>query len=173
MPSSEAAAAMAAQPEAINPAGAAPASELPGATPHQLHDDSLLNSLVLVTRLLGRPCTAQQLSSGLPLVDQRLTPSLLSRAAGRAQCSARIVRRTLGNWSRSVMPAILFLKNQRACVLVQERPDHYLVHYPETAEPVEVPRAELQAEYSGLACFVQPRYRTEARTQDAHMRARS
>jgi len=164
---------MAAQPEAINPAGAAPASELPGATPHQLHDDSLLNSLVLVTRLLGRPCTAQQLSSGLPLVDQRLTPSLLGRAAGRAQCSARIVRRALGNWSRSIMPAILFLKNQRACVLIQERGDHYLVHYPEAAEPVEVPRTELEAEYSGLACFVQPRYRTEDRTQDAHMRARS
>src|SRR5690606_3498456 len=35
------------------------------------------------------------------------------------------------------------------------------------------PRTELEAEYSGLACFVQPRYRTEDRTQDAHMRARS
>ncbi len=163
---------MAAQPETnANPSDAAP--EIPGAAPHQLHDDSLLASLVLVTRLLGRPCTAQQLSSGLPLVDQRLTPSLLGRAASRAQCSARIVRRALGNWSRGVMPAILFLKNQRACVLILERRDHYLVHYPEAAEPVEVPRAELEAEYAGLACFVQPRYRTEDRTQDAHMRARS
>lgn len=63
---------MAAQPETTpnNPSGAAPAPEPPDATPHQLHDDSLLASLVLVTRLLGRPCTAQQLSSGLPLVDQ-------------------------------------------------------------------------------------------------------
>ena len=164
---------MAAQPETTpNPADT-PAPELPGATPHQLHDDSLLASLVLVTRLLGRPCTAQQLSSGLPLVDQRLTPSLLGRAASRAQCGTRIVRRGLGNWSRSVMPAILFLKNQRACVLILERRDHYLVHYPEAAEPVEVPRADLEAEYAGLACFVQPRYRTEDRTQDAHMRARS
>jgi len=172
MPSSEAIADMAAQPETnSNPSDAAP--EIPGAAPHQLHDDSLLASLVLVTRLLGRPCTAQQLSSGLPLVDQRLTPSLLGRAASRAQCSARIVRRALGNWSRGVMPAILFLKNQRACVLILERRDHYLVHYPEAAEPVEVPRAELEAEYAGLACFVQPRYRTEDRTQDAHMRARS
>src|SRR5690606_34008658 len=141
--------AIAAQPEANNPARAAPAYELPGATPHQRHDDSLLNSLVLVTRLLGRPCPAPQLPSGLPLVDQRLTPSLLGRAAGRAQCSARIVRRALGNWSRSIMPAILFLKNQRACVLIQERGDHYLVDYPEAAEPVEVPRTELEAEYSG------------------------
>ncbi len=51
---------MAAQPEIPDPAGAAP--ELPGATPHQLHDDSLLASLVLVTAACwGVPCTAQQL----------------------------------------------------------------------------------------------------------------
>jgi ATP-binding cassette subfamily C protein LapB len=144
-----------------------------GATAQQLHDDSLLTSLAVITRLLGRPCTAQQLSSGLPLVDQKLTPSLLSRAASRAQCSARIVRRSLGGWSRAILPAILFLNNQRACVLIQEHPKFYVVHYAEAAEPVEVPRADLEAEYSGLACFVQPRYRTEDRTQDAHMAARS
>jgi ATP-binding cassette subfamily C protein LapB len=172
---------MAAQPEApsgkeiLQDAPQAPPGgpELPGVTAQQLHDDSLLASLVVVTRLLGRPCTAQQLSSGLPLEDQKLTPSLLARAASRAQCSAHIVRRRLGGWSRAVLPAILLLNNQRACVLIQEHPKFYVVHYPEAAEPVEVPRADLEAEYSGLACFVQPRYRTEGRTQDAHMRARS
>ena len=71
MPSSEAIADMAAQPGTN--------ANTSDAAPHQLHDDSLLASLVLVTRLLGRPCTAQQLSSGLPLVDQRLTPSLLAK----------------------------------------------------------------------------------------------
>jgi ATP-binding cassette subfamily C protein LapB len=171
---------MAAQPEA--PSGkeilqdapqAPPGPGLAGVTAQQVHDDSLLASLVVITRLLGRPCTAQQLSSGLPLEDQKLTPSLLSRAASRAQCSAHIVRRRLGSWSRAVLPAILLLNNQRACVLIQEHPTFYVVHYPEAAEPVEVPRADLEAEYSGLACFVQPRYRTEGRTQDAHMRARS
>ncbi len=168
-------------PRATTPGGAASSGaaaadrgpELPGATPHQLHDDPLLASLVLVTQLLGRPCTAQQLSSGLPLVDQCLTPSLLTRAAGRAQCSARIVRRKLGGWSRSVFPAILFLKNQRTCVLIRERADQYLVQYPESPEPVEVHKADLEIEYAGLAAFVRPKYRTEDRTQDAHMRARS
>ena len=171
---------MAAQPE--TPSGkeilqdasqAPPGPGLTGVTAQQVHDDSLLASLVVITRLLGRPCTAQQLSSGLPLEDQKLTPSLLARAASRAQCSAHIVRRRLGGWSRAVLPAILLLNNQRACVLIQEHPKFYVVHYPEAAEPVEVPRADLEAEYSGLACFVQPRYRTEGRTQDAHMRARS
>ncbi len=144
-----------------------------GLTPGQLHDDSLLDSLVLVTKILGRPCTPQQLTSGLPLEDNKLSPSLLSRAAARAQCNTKIVRRNLGGWSHSVMPVILFLNNQRTCVLLKELDDNFVVHYPETAEPTEVPKAELVQEYSGLACFVQPKYRNEERTQDAHMHARS
>lgn len=144
-----------------------------GMTPEQLHDDTLLQSLVIVTKVLGRPCTAQQLVSGLPLEDSRLSPSLLSRAAARAQCSTKVVRRALGGWSNSVMPVILFLNNQRCCVLVKELDNSFVVHYPEAADPIEVPKQELIHEYSGLACFVQPRFRNEERTQDAHMRSRS
>lgn len=144
-----------------------------GMTPEQLHDDTLLQSLVIITKILGRPCTAQQLVSGLPLDGDKLSPSLLSRAASRAQCNTKIVRRGLGGWSNSVMPAILFLNNQRSCVLVKEQDESFVVHYPESAEPIEVPKQELINEYSGLACFVQPRYRNEERTKDAHMQARS
>ncbi len=166
---------MAAEPDDV-PVGAAKSASEPGFAalpPSQLHDDSLLASLALVTRILGRPSTPQQLSSGLPLVNNRLTPSLLGRAAARAQCSAKVVRRALGGWPKSLLPAILFLKDERACVLINQTADGFLVHYAEAAEPTEVPAAELQAQYAGLACFVQPRYRTESRTQDAHMRARS
>ncbi|WP_322994547.1 type I secretion system permease/ATPase [Castellaniella sp.] len=138
-----------------------------------MHDDSLLTSLVLVIRLLGRDCTAQQLVSGLPLLDQRLTPLLLPRAAARAQCSTQIVRRRLGHWSQGVLPAILFLSNQRTCVLLSETDSHYLVHYPEAPEPVEIQKSQLQDEYAGLAVFVQPRYQAEARTADARLPARS
>ncbi|MDN5842550.1 MAG: type I secretion system permease/ATPase [Alcaligenaceae bacterium] len=160
-----------------------PFSEVPGpadttagdAIPpsHQTHDDPLLACLVEITRLHGYPCTAQALSSGLPLVDQRLTPSLLARAASRAQCTARVVRRRLGGWSRGVLPAILLLNDGRACVLIEEQPSYYLVHYPETGSHVEVPRTDLEAEYSGLACFVQPLYRLEGRARDTHLKSRS
>ena len=51
---------------------------------HETHSDPLLDCLVQLTHLHGKPYTAQALSNGLPLVDQRLTPSLLARAAARA-----------------------------------------------------------------------------------------
>ncbi len=57
--------------------------------PRATHDDPLLECLVEITRVHGVPATAQALSAGLPLVDHRLTPALLPRAAARARLSAR------------------------------------------------------------------------------------
>lgn len=134
--------------------------------PHLVHDDPILSCLVEVTRLLGVPCSAQHLSAGLPLINQRLTPSLLSRAAGRAHCSAKIVRRSLSALSPSVLPAILFLNSNRACVLLSIEGEEATVQYPEAPHPTKVLLAELQASYSGLAAFIQAQYRAEARSRE-------
>ena len=49
-----------------------------------LHHDPLLDCLVELTRIHGRPSNRAALSAGLPLVKNLLTPSLFSRAAARA-----------------------------------------------------------------------------------------
>lgn len=140
--------------------------------PHVTHDDPLLGCLVELTRLHGQPFTAQALSSGLPLVDHKLTPSLLTRAAARAQCTARIVRRTLHDLPAGLLPAILLLRDNRACLLLEVRGKQLLVHYPEAASPIEVDADALLADYTGLACFVRPQFRQEARaTQDRKARS--
>ncbi|MER1968676.1 type I secretion system permease/ATPase [Castellaniella sp. GW247-6E4] len=131
--------------------------------PHTTHDDPLLGCLVDLAHLHGNPCTAQALSSGLPLVGNRLTPALLPRAAARAQCSARVVRRPLEAIGQGLLPAILLLANDRACLLLEAHDDHYLVQYPETGTAAKVSAEALRADYSGLVCFVQPRFRFDAR----------
>src|SRR5690606_26007719 len=139
-----------------------------------LHEDQLLSCLVEITRLHGRPLTAQALSSGLPLVDQRLTPALLSRAAARAHCTARIVRRGLANIPQALLPAILLLDGSRACLLLQENGDgKYTVQYPESASPVEIELQELEMSYSGMMCFVRPNFRFEARAKQDGVAPRS
>lgn len=131
---------------------------------HIAHDDPLLACLVGITRLHGMPFTAQALSNGLPLVDQRLTPSLLARAAARAHCTTRIVRRELDGVPQGLLPAILILRDNRACLLLEALGDRgWLVQYPESASPVEVPRDELAQAYAGLMCFVRPQFRFERR----------
>lgn len=134
--------------------------------PHATHDDPLLACLVELTRLHGRPMTAQALSNGLPLVNQQLTPSLLARAAARAHCTTRIVRRGLQGLPAGLLPAIILLKDHRACLLLQQLPDgSHLVQYPESASPVPVAHDALQAQYSGLLCFVRPQFQLERQVE--------
>lgn len=134
--------------------------------PHTTHDDPLLACLVEITKLHGHPCSAQHLSAGLPLVDHRLTPHLLPRAAARANSTARMVRRGLQHFPHALFPVILLLKQNRACVLLSLDGDQAVVHYPEAAAPVTVPVGELLEQYSGLAAVVQPLYRVEQRAKE-------
>ena len=82
------------------------------------HDDPLLDCLVEVTRLHGVATTAQALSAGLPLEAHRLTPALLprARAAVRAGGQARA-----GRDPQDLLPAILLLQGERACLLLRRK----------------------------------------------------
>lgn len=135
----------------------------PGAT--ATHEDPLLDALVILTQIHGQPFSAEALSAGLPLVDNRLTPSLLPRAAARAGLTARIVRKELGDIASNLLPAILLLHDRRACVLLERLPDGSArVRFPEAGESADLISAdELATLYSGLVSFVRPRFRFEAR----------
>jgi len=130
-----------------------------------LHDDPLAECLAEVTRIHGVPWTPQALSAGLPLVGHRLTPALLPRAASRAQFSARLLRRAPQDIPETLLPAILLLQGNRACVLRERRGDSYLVSYPESPASVVPLSAEQLAEsYTGVACIVRPLFRLDPRT---------
>ncbi|WP_447918953.1 type I secretion system permease/ATPase [Achromobacter aegrifaciens] len=131
------------------------------------HDDPLLDCLVEITRLHGVTATAQALSAGLPLEEHRLTPALLPRAAARAQLSARVVKRTLDSISQDLLPAILLLNGERACLLLKKDGDNYVVSHPELGgSSMEISAAELSAQYTGLVCFVRPQFRFDARAPE-------
>nr|WP_129530641.1 type I secretion system permease/ATPase [Achromobacter agilis] len=131
------------------------------------HDDPLLDCLVEITRLHGVTATAQALSSGLPLEEHRLTPALLPRAAARAQLSARVVKRALDSISQDLLPAILLLHGERACLLLKKDGGKYVVSHPELGgSSIEMSPEELAAQYTGLVCFVRPQFRFDARAPE-------
>ncbi|CAM3548495.1 type I secretion system permease/ATPase [Bordetella sputigena] len=135
--------------------------------PRSTHDDPLLECLVELTRVHGVPATAQALSAGLPLVDQRLTPALLPRAAARARLSARLVRRAVAEIPTDILPAILLLHGERACLLLEAREGKYLISHPELgAGSVEISAEELAQDYTGMCCFVRPQFRFDARSPE-------
>lgn len=141
---------------------------------HETHADPLLDCLVQLTQLHGKPYTAQALSNGLPLVNQRLTPSLLARAAARAQFTTRIVERGLADVPEGLLPAILLLNGNRACLLLKSLDnERFLLQYPESESPVEVDAQALRQDYAGLMCFVRPQFRFEQRSVQKGVEPRS
>ena len=131
-------------------------------------DDPLLDCLVVVTRLHGRPVSAQALSAGMPLVQGRLTPSVLLRAATRHGYAARIVKRPLNRISNLALPAIVLLADGSACVLTSIDPGGTVeLVMPESGFGARtLSLDELQSRYTGFVIFVHPLARADARLGD-------
>ena len=79
--------------------------------------DTLLESLLLVALGHGRPLSRDAVLAGLPLVDGRLTPSLLPRAAERGRLSVRFVQSSLSALEGDVFPLIVLLRDEHAVVV--------------------------------------------------------
>ena len=134
-----------------------------------LHHDPLLSCLVELTHLHGRPSTRAALSAGLPLEHGNLTPSLFGRAAARAGLSSKIVRRALADIDGALLPVILLLKGDEACVLLGWSADgaNARLLFPETGQgEVTLGRDELLARYLGIALFARPRFAFDARAPE-------
>lgn len=132
-----------------------------------LHRDPLLDCLVELTRIHGRPSTRAALSAGLPLLAGGLTPSLFARAAAHAGFSAKVVRRTLDKIDRATFPVILLLKDNEACLLQSWSDDGETAQLllPDSGQgAVSMSRTELLERYTGVAIFSRPHFRFDQRT---------
>jgi ATP-binding cassette, subfamily C, bacterial LapB len=149
---------------------AAPNTAVKGATVRLredlIHPDPLLDCLVELCRLHGQAATRASLSAALPLREGRLTIELAERAAARAGMSTKLQRLTLEQIDAVALPAILILKDNKACVLIGWQDDGARVLLPETAQgSVTLPREELLARYTGVVLFIRPHFRFDARTE--------
>lgn len=132
-----------------------------------LHHDPLLDCLVELTRIHGRPSTRAALTAGLPLEAGQLTPGLFARAAARAGLAAKLGRRSLDRIDAALLPAVLLLKGEEACVLLgwDEGGQRAQLLFPETGQgSVSLSRDELAERYAGIAIFARPHFRFDQRT---------
>jgi len=137
----------------------------PGGGDVDTHDDPLLDCLLQLCKLHDRSASRTSLSSGLPLVDNRLTVELFPRAAARVNLSTRLLHRSLAKISKLQLPIILLLHDRSACVLVDilKGGDEYKILVPETGMGEQtVSKNELEEVYSGYSIFVRPKFRLES-----------
>ena len=119
------------------------------------HDDPLLACLTVLTKLLRKPHSPDSMVAGLPLVDNRLSPELFSRAAERAGLSSKVIKRPLRKISPLVLPAVLLLNDGNACILLKLNGKEATVIYPENGDAETVVELnELQQYYTGYAIFI-------------------
>ncbi len=142
-----------------------------------LRMDSLLDCLVLFTKLYHKPFSAEALTDGLPIEPGVESPELFSinnakglfsRAASRAGLKSSIIRRPLSQISPLQLPMIILLSNQNACILDRFSEDTKQVKIIMPAEePIEqwVDLEDLADEYIGYGFMIKKDFEYSDDTQ--------
>ena len=126
-------------------------------------DDPLLDCLIQLSKIYDRPASPTALCNGLPLVENRLTVELFSRAADRAHLASRILKKDIDKLHNLQLPVVLLLNDRQACILVEKTSDTDLrILLPETGMGEKIiSKTELENSYTGYAIFVRPKFRVE------------
>ncbi|MFT5084418.1 MAG: ATP-binding cassette subfamily C protein LapB [Lentisphaeria bacterium] len=132
------------------------------------HHDPLLECLLVLGTYYGQATSRDALISGLPLKDRRLDPSLFGRSARRIGLTSKISKKPLNQINNSLLPAVLLLKNEQACVLVSCSAEAGAkIIYPELGDAaVDVPLESLNKSYLGQVIFARPRFRFDQRSPE-------
>jgi ATP-binding cassette subfamily C protein LapB len=138
-----------------------------GAAPaHPLPQDPLLGALAILSGLLERPMSAGALRAGLPMIDERISPELVIRAAARAGIAAEWRSRPLAAISPANAPCLLLLNDGGACVLSAILGDEAELMLSGTrGEPIRLPLAEIEPLYAGRVMLARAEYRFDSRTE--------
>jgi len=131
-------------------------------------EDQLLSCLVIMTRIFGSPKSPAALATGLPIGTDGLTPDLFLRSADRAGFSANHLKRKIDAVDRMSLPAVLLLKNRKACVLLSPpRAGMAEIATPDNLDGSHsIPVSELEAAYTGFQIVVRPKIRLDTRSAD-------
>lgn len=128
--------------------------------------NTVFGVLALYARTLGNPVAEEELLAGLPVGPGQERPDFVSatgsadsvaRAAARAGLKTQLSQRRLDDLTPLVLPAILVMKDQSACLLVGFAEEGRKVELllPESGDVVRtMDRGELEAGYSGFLFMV-------------------
>lgn len=121
--------------------------------------DPLLDCLVFLTGYFGKAKSGPALTAGLAYGEKNMGPGLFCEAAEQVGLKTRIVARDkIHKIPAPVLPAVLVLKHDHACVLVKVSQDGRTARIwtPETQAERDVKIDDLKKDYSGYAIFVHP-----------------
>jgi len=121
-----------------------------------------------MARYHGNPRSAAVLVDGLPMEEGRLPLALVSRAAARANLSAKLVNQQITAISDMLMPCILILKEERAVVLLEVDNDagKARIHQPEADGDELVDIESLTERHDGRVVYLKQEHRFDERAPE-------
>lgn len=136
--------------------------------------DSLLHSLIYVSRFYGLSNSPEALMSGLPLPDGKLTPLLFPRAAERAgliakERTAKEKNAALNSITDLVLPAVLLIGENEACVLLsmdEQSRQAEIVSPTNEFVATTVTLDELEQEFSGRYFLLKRQFHFDQRSPE-------
>ncbi|MGL1932087.1 MAG: type I secretion system permease/ATPase [Desulfotalea sp.] len=136
----------------------------------KLRSDPLLLCLVALTKINKKPASAEALIQGLPfdptdekkrLFSINTSNSNFSRAAGRAGFTSTLQERSISSIPSVVLPVILILKKDVACVLTNlnlETGQAVIIMPSIDDHPMEISIEKLEKDYLGFTFFLKKLY---------------
>ncbi len=134
-------------------------------------EDSLLDALVLYTKLFHKPFSAEALLSGLPVYNKdgetklfsigTNSKSLFSRVATRAGLKSTLIKREIPAMLQLHLPMILLLSNDNTCILEKLSDDRTeaKIIYPDGEGSQEwVKVKDLEKEYLGYGFLLKKKF---------------
>jgi len=122
--------------------------------------DPLVQCLLAMARFNDITASEESVTSGLPLVDGKLTPSLFNRAAARLNLTSNMVSMPLDQLkAQHYLPVILINDSGSACVLTgwNDAGTMAKVILPElNTAATDIPLDQLASRYTGSAIMVKP-----------------
>lgn len=103
------------------------------------YEPPVLRCLSIISGMLGRPVSTLALKAGMPQGREKPTLAICIRAAEQASLKVQTFHKPkLPEISPLIMPCILILQNDQACILVSIKGEHAEVVFPQGGAPASV-----------------------------------
>jgi len=134
---------------------------------NQNNGGPLFEALLYICEFHHHDVSPAALISGLPLQNNQLSPAVFSRAADRAKLASKILQRPLTELNSALFPAILMLKDNKACLIhkIDYATKQAVISYPELAQSVStITLDDIDTIYAGTVLYVRPKTDAEEKT---------
>jgi len=135
------------------------------------YEPPVLRCLSLVSGMQGRPVSTVALKAGMPQGRERPPLAVCIRAAEQAGLIVRTFHKPrVEQLSSLIMPCILILQNDQACILTELQNSHAKVIFPQGGGIIrQLSIDPLQEQYSGYTLLVHPEGRLDQRASELRL----